>query len=236
LSPTTLHAFEAATGIPVVETYGMTEAASQICANPLGPARKIGSVGPALGVALRIRSLEADDSGAVSPGVVGHVEIRGASVIERYDALGYEDRVDSEGWLRTGDLGYLDEDDYLFLVGRSDDVINRGGEKIFPRDIEEVVLALESVRGAAVVGEPDEVYGHVPALYVELVQGIGDGPDDLDQLITTLRDVLTTSLHRSRRPATISVVKALPVHATGKITRRLLGTDAVPVLWRESLT
>ncbi len=236
LSPTVLRAFEASTGIPVVETYGMTEAASQICANAVGSPAKAGSVGPAVGVDLRVRSLE-PGAGTVVADVVGHVEIRGPSVIRRYDSAGYEDRVDGEGWLRTGDLGYLDEDGYLFLVGRSDDVINRGGEKIFPRDIEELVLALDGVHGAVVVGEPDDVYGQVPALYVELTDGASSDADAsrARRVAVCLRDVLTSSLSRSRRPVAVTIVSALPVHGTGKVTRRLLGTDAVTILWRESI-
>ncbi len=231
LSPSVLRAFEVATGIPVVETYGMTEAASQICANPVGPRRKVGSVGPPVGVALRVRPFEPGPDTA-APGVVGHVEIRGPSVISHYDAEGYEDRVDAEGWLRTGDLGYLDEDGYLFLVGRSDDVINRGGEKIFPREIEELALTVDGVRGAAVVGEPDDVYGQVAVLYVELASR---GARDVGRLVATLGEVLTSSLGRSRRPAAITIVSALPVHATGKVVRRLLGTDPAAILWRESV-
>ncbi len=232
LSPSVQRAFEASTGIPVVQTYGMTEAAGPICANPLGAVRKEGSVGPAIGVALRIRALEPGGA-VVAPGVVGHVEIRGPSVIDHYDSAGYDDRVDRDGWLRTGDLGYLDEDGYLFLVGRYDDMINRGGEKIFPRDIEELALGVEGVRNAAVVGEPDDVYGQVPALYVELTE---DAVRDVRRLVTNLRDVLTSSLARSRRPAVVTVLSSFPVHGVGKVTRRLLGTDAATILWRESIT
>ena len=231
LAPAVQRAFEASTGIPVVETYGMTEAASQICANSVGARRKVGSVGPAVGVALRIRALETG-SATVASRVVGDVEIRGPSVIAHYDGGDVGDRVDGEGWLRTGDLGYLDEDGYLFLVGRRDDVINRGGEKIYPRDIEDLVLALDGVGAAAVVGEPDDVYGQVPALYVQPTDG---GACDVRRLVTTVRDVLTSSLQRSRRPAVITIVSALPVHGAGKITRRLLGADPTAILWRESI-
>jgi acyl-CoA synthetase (AMP-forming)/AMP-acid ligase II len=187
----------------------------------VGAGRKVGSVGLPVGVALRIRALE-PGRGLAAPGVVGHVEIRGPSVIARYDGGGYDNHVDREGWLRTGDLGYFDEDGYLFLAGRRDDVINRGGEKIFPREIEELALTVDGVRGAAVVGEPDDVYGQVPVLYVELARR---GTRDVHRLVAALGEVLTSSLSRSRRPVAITIVSAL----------RLLGSDPAAILWRESV-
>lgn len=125
--------FEANTGIPVLETYGMTEAASQITANPLSGPRKPGSVGLPVGVELRIvadGTSVADDRTEDSN--IGHVEIRGPSVILTYEGKHHVDRIDAEGWLRTGDLGHFDGDGYLYLDARTDDVINRGGEKVFP--------------------------------------------------------------------------------------------------------
>ena len=92
--------------------------------------------------------------------------IRGAGVITAYASGGRPGAIDADGWLDTGDLGYLDADGYLFLVGRSDDVINRGGEKIYPREIEEILLAQPGVRSAAVVGAADEVLGERPVAYV----------------------------------------------------------------------
>ncbi|HEX4082021.1 MAG TPA: AMP-binding protein, partial [Acidimicrobiales bacterium] len=117
----TLRRFEDATGLPIVETYGMTEAGSQITANPLDGPRQPGSAGRPVGVELRVG---ADDETTTDPAgpaavrstddpVVGRVEIRGPGVIGAYAGAGYEDRVDADGWLDTGDLGYLDEDGYL---------------------------------------------------------------------------------------------------------------------------
>ena len=214
LSTALLTRFEAATGIRVVESYGMTEAASQICVNPLSGARRPGSVGRGVGVEVRVV-----DGDVLGPGTVGQVEIRGASVIDHYESPAYAERFSEGGWLATGDLGYLDADGFLYLVGRLDDVINRGGEKIFPREIEEVALEVPGVVGAAVVGVRDEVFGEVPILYVELTE-------DVEETIGRLRETLGEELTRVRRPVEIRVVEALPRHATGKIQKRGLG-DAI---------
>jgi len=230
LSPTLMATFESNTGVAIVESYGMTEAASQICVNPLEGLRKIGSVGPPVGVDLRITPLEnltEDVIGDVSTSDVGHVEIRGPSVITQYDAEGYQDRFNAEGWLKTGDLGYFDDDGYLFLVGRNDDVINRGGEKIFPREIEDLVLATLDVVAAVVVGAPDDVFGQVPVLYVQFEAAIRS--PILDERVDGIIAVLKEAFSRARRPVRIVVVKSFPSHATGKIQRRTLAgnTDAV---------
>ena len=216
LSAALLTRFEAATGVRVVESYGMTEAASQICVNPLSGPRRPGSVGRGVGVEVRI----VDGSDVLKSGAVGQVEIRGASVIEHYESPAYAERFSEGGWLATGDLGHLDADGYLYLVGRTDDVINRGGEKIFPREIEEVALEVPGVAGAAVVGASDDVFGQVPVLYVELA-------GDVEETIERLRETLGEELTRVRRPVEIRVVEALPRHATGKIQKRGLASASL---------
>jgi acyl-CoA synthetase (AMP-forming)/AMP-acid ligase II len=236
LSPALLTNFEEATGVVIVESYGMTEAASQICVNPLDGPRKSGSVGPPVGVELRVRledSRSPGDVAAQANANVGHVEIRGPSVITHYEASGYEDRFDVDGWLSTGDLGYLDDDGYLFLVGRSDDVINRGGEKIFPREIEDVVLAGSDVVAAAVIGVPDEVFGQVPVLYVQFTAP--DEPFDLEVRVDELAATLSANFPRARRPVRVIVVESFPSHATGKIQKKSLGADGVVVLAERDL-
>jgi acyl-CoA synthetase (AMP-forming)/AMP-acid ligase II len=235
LSPALLTSFESNTGVTVIESYGMTEAASQICVNPLDGARKVGSVGPAVGVELRVRPFEDATSPDATGSNVGHVEIRGPSVITAYDASGYEDRFDPEGWLSTGDLGYLDDDGYLFLVGRSDDVINRGGEKIFPREIEDVVLALADVEAAAVLGVADDVFGHVPVLYVQFTRTVAGDHVNLAEHVSGLDELLTATFARARRPVRVVVVEAFPTHATGKIQKKNLAVDAGTILLEREL-
>jgi len=234
LSGPLLETFEAQTDIIVIESYGMTEAASQICANPLRGPRKKGSVGPPVGVELRvISSPTTSKADAHNP---GHVEIRGPSIITRYEGVGYEERFDPEGWLRTGDLGYLDEDGYLFLVGRSDDVINRGGEKIFPREIEDVILGVPGVVGAAVIGVADDVFNQVPVAYVQLEGVTLATPHDTIGLITDeIRNELATTFVRTRRPVELRVVVQLPVNATGKVRKGELQTDEIEIIVSEVL-
>jgi acyl-CoA synthetase (AMP-forming)/AMP-acid ligase II len=232
LSATVLDRFEQVTGLAVIESYGMTEAGSQICANPLAGPRKPGSVGQPVGVEVRVSPSEPGVAPGV--GVIGEVEIHGPSVIVRYDASGYEDRFTADGWLKTRDLGYVDDDGFLFLVGRIDDVINRGGEKIFPREIEDIVLSIDSVESAALVGVADEVYGQVPVLFVQLTSDTSPiSLDDARNGVKAIRDVLVASVARTRRPSHINVVIDMPTHATGKIRRKDLEAGLVDVLVQE---
>jgi acyl-CoA synthetase (AMP-forming)/AMP-acid ligase II len=234
LSPAQLGQFEAATGIMVIESYGMTEAASQICANPISGPRKIGSVGLPIGVEVRISSVQGDDmTGQESAHEIGHVEIKGPSIIQRYAVPGYEDRFDSQGWLRTGDLGYFDDDGYLFLVGRTDDVINRGGEKILPRELEEAAMKVDGVLSAAVIGLDHHIYGQVPELFVQLRDVNASTPlDQLTMSTKELHDAFVDSFSRTRRPVSIKVVLAMPSHSTGKIQKKRLVGDDVTVLYQ----
>ena len=96
----------------------------------------------------------------------GRVEIRGGGVISGYASPGHEDRFDAEGWLDTGDVGCLDEDGYLYLVGRVDDVINRGGEKVHPREVEEVLLGRPRGVGGGRGGRDHHELGRVPVAYL----------------------------------------------------------------------
>jgi acyl-CoA synthetase (AMP-forming)/AMP-acid ligase II len=237
LSATVLAEFELATGINVVESYGMTEAASQICANPIDGVRKGGSVGPAIGVEVRITKKLDAATNATKDRRIGNVEIRGPSVIRSYEASGYEDRFDEQGWLETGDLGYFDDDDYLYLVGRSDDVINRSGEKIFPREIEDVILGVLGVDFAAVMGEADETFGQVPVAYVQL-EGVGaaTSTNDIASRIDDIEKALAVSVARTRRPARLMIVEQMPTHATGKVQKSLLQADDLRVLFKKELS
>jgi oxalate---CoA ligase len=249
-----LERFESVLGIPVVETYGMTEAASMITANPLHGPRKPGSAGLPAGAEVRVVAPdgsvragggpghaapdaaapapvgpapvgpeavgpeavgpEAVGPEAVGPEAVGRVQIRGKGVIRRYAEGGRPGAIDPAGWLDTGDLGYLDADGYLFLVGRSDDVINRGGEKIYPREIEEILLAQPGVRSAAVVGAADDVLGECPVAYVV--------PDDewpAEKVASVLREACQAELPRHKQPSAFCLVDELPLGPTGKIAR-----------------
>lgn len=240
-----LRAFEERFGVPVVETYGLSEAASQILANPVPPGlHKPGSVGLPAGVELRI-CVPCSGAGPeplrdVELGVTGEVCVRGPSVITAYEGNASAGSF-WYGWFRTGDLGYQDEDGYLYLTGRLREVINRGGEKIAPREIEETLLEHAAVEDVAVVGEPDPIYGQRVVAYVVPSGALlsGDACEDssrgnLDAAGSmgntspgaTLADVLRA--HCAERfaaykvPAVIYLVDALPRNRTGKIARHLL--------------
>jgi len=191
LPPATAERFQRRFGISVLETYGMTEAASQIAANPLDPAsRRPGSVGRPVGVEVRI--------------VDGNVEIRGPSVSGHHDT-----------WLRTGDLGRLDEDGFLYLTGRAGDVINRAGEKVFPREVEEVLLEDRRVRAAVVVGRPHTVLGEEPVAFVV----VDATPRERAELVEALARRCGRALSPFKRPAEITVAETLPAGPTGKVRR-----------------
>ena len=234
--------FETSTGIPVIETYGMTEAASQITAHPLSVPRRPGSVGLPVGVELRIvRQSEPVGGGLEAPEFhIGHVEIRGVSVIDRYVGDTDQDRFHPDGWLRTGDLGHRDADGYVYLDARTDDVINRGGEKILPREVEEVIGSDPMVAAVAVVGRDDPELGQVPVAFVVLRAADGAGSDvaaDTDtglvarETAERIAKALERDLVRAKRPIALCVVEALPAGATGKVKRRMLSTTEVPVLY-----
>ncbi len=233
LAPALEETFERRTGVPVVQSYGMTEAASQICVNPVDGPRKPGSVGRPVGVSLRVVSVEGRT--VLGPGAVGSIEIGGPTVIDHYEWGAYAERFDDEGWLRTGDLGYLDEEGYVFLVGRSDDVINRGGEKVYPLEIEHVLAAVDGVAAVAVVGEPDEVFGQVPVAFVQPRDGDDLAGERAAALVARLRAAAEGSLARPTRPARIKLVEAFSAHATGKIQKNRLRDGTVPVAFVEAL-
>jgi acyl-CoA synthetase (AMP-forming)/AMP-acid ligase II len=214
-----LLAFEACFGIPVIETYGLSEAASQVVANPLPPGRhKPGSAGLPVGVSLRICSPRTEEDTAlhdVPQGAHGEICIAGPGVIQAYHEHAGNTAF-QDGWFRTGDLGYLDADGYLFITGRLREVINRGGENIAPREVEEVLLTFPLIQEAAVVGRPDPIYGEQVVAYI-VVQ---------EEWNPTSRQALFqyVSQHLSppKTPIDFIVLDALPKNATGKVERRLL--------------
>lgn len=211
---------ETVTGAPVVESYGMTEAASQITAMPLDGGGPTGSCGRAVGAEVEIRGT---DERLQPSGTIGRIWIRGPGVIDRYDGDRSPERFDAAGWLDTGDNGFLDADGYLFLVGRSDDVINRGGELLYPREIEEVLIADSGVRDAIVVGHPDPILGQVPVAYITPVAGSGTlKSPGAAALIERLSARCAAQLSRFKLPQAIYAVDSLPRTPNGKIQRRAL--------------
>lgn len=230
--------FETTTGISVLETYGMTEATGQITANPLRPEeRRGGSVGLPAGVMLRVVEDEEPPTAAprdadpriAEPGQVGAVEISGPSVIDHYLAPGGMGAVlparNPEGWLRTGDLAWRDADGFVYLVGRTDDVINRGGEKLYPAEIESILLRDPRVVGAGAVGRPHRSLGAEPVAFV--VARPGGSAAENASLVEDLHRACAASLSFYKRPVEITVTDALPTGATGKLQRKALARELV---------
>jgi acyl-CoA synthetase (AMP-forming)/AMP-acid ligase II len=209
--------FERRFGIPLIETYGLTEAASQVCANPLPPAtHKAGSVGLPVGITLRIcvpASADAHEAlRDVARGATGEVCVKGPSLIPGY-AGGVDASAFQDGWFRTGDLGYQDADGYLYLTGRLRDVIIRGGENVAPREVEEALLNCPDVNEVAVIGCPDPLYGE------QIVAYVAPATSWTPALEAALRVVSATRLSAHKRPAEYVPLSGLPRTTTGKVDR-----------------
>ena len=209
LPPPVMHALEAAFGAPVLEAYGMTEAAHQMASNPLPPApHKPGSVGRGTDVRVSIMDKEGRH---LAQGEQGEVVIQGPNVIRGYENNPEANAVSFvDGWFRTGDQGYLDAEGYLHLVARIKELINRGGEKISPREIDEVLLTHPAVAEAVCFGVPHRTWGEEVAAAVVL----RDTASEAD-LLAYCRERLADF----KRPKQIHITDAIPRTATGKIQR-----------------
>ncbi|MDP9183176.1 MAG: AMP-binding protein [Actinomycetota bacterium] len=201
-------------GFPILEGYGLSEGTCGSTLNPVDGPRKAGTVGvPFPGQELRI--VDADGNG-LPPGTDGEVVVRGPNVMRGY--LGRPDdtaAVIRDGWLYTGDVGHLGADGYLTLVGRSKEMIIRGGENIYPKEIEDVLASDPTVLEAAVIGVPDETWGEVVMAFV---QARPEATIDLDALKARCR----TGLSAYKRPKVIRVLDALPKNAVGKLDKKSL--------------
>jgi len=207
-----LHELGELFGAPVIEAYGMTEATHQMCANPLPPAvAKPRSVGVPTGIELAVLD---DRNRLLSPGERGEVSIKGSTVID-----GYENNPEAneaaftDGWFRTGDEGYVDDEGYLFLTGRLKEQINRGGEKVSPLEVDEALLGHPSVAQAVTFAVPHPKLGEEVAAAV--VATAGGSPVDEREL----RRFLSQSLAAFKVPRRILVLDELPKGPTGKLQR-----------------
>lgn len=209
-----------------VNAYGLTETSSTIAV--LTPddhrgahgspdeatARRLGSVGqPVAGIEVQIR----DEAGNVlGPGQTGELFVRGEQVSGRYTGIGSV--LDAQGWFPTRDIAMLDEDGYLFLGGRSDDTIIRGGENIAPAELEDVLIEHPDVHEVAVVGADDPEWGQAIVAVVVPVAGIDPDPEEL-------RNHVRKALRGSRTPDRVVFRDELPTNATGKVLRREILAD-----------
>jgi O-succinylbenzoic acid--CoA ligase len=210
----------AAIGVPVVQTYGLTETASQVVTlAPDDALRKLGSAGkPLYGAELRIVA----ENGAECPaGEAGEIAVRGPNVTP-----GYLNRPEEtaaalrDGWLHTGDHGYLDEEGYLYVLDRRDDLIVSGGENVYPAEVEAALQSHPDVLEAGVYGVEDEKWGRVPVAVVVLRAG---ARVDEPALLACCRERLAGY----KLPRRIEFADALPRNVAGKLLRNRLGDQAL---------
>jgi long-chain acyl-CoA synthetase len=219
--PLVRRALELLPGVGFVNAYGLTETSSTIAvlnpddhraaqsATDIAIVRRLASVGqPVPGVELQIRD---DDGNVLPPGETGELYVRGEQVSGRYTGIGSV--LDAEGWFPTRDIAMLDEDGYLFIGGRSDDTIIRGGENIAPAELEEVLVEHPHVHDVAVVGVEDAQWGQ--AIVAVVVPAAGCNPDPEE-----LREFVRKSLRGSRTPDRVVFRDELPTTPTGKVLRR----------------
>jgi acyl-CoA synthetase (AMP-forming)/AMP-acid ligase II len=218
LPPPLMSQMEERFGVPVLEAYGMTEASHQMASNPLPPQPRLpGSVGVGTGVDIAIL----DEAGALLPArTTGEVAIRGPNVMESYENNPEANAsAFSNGWFRTGDQGVLDSAGYLRLLGRIKELINRGGEKIAPREIDEVLVTHPAVAEAVSFGVPHESWGEVVEAAVVTRQPISER-----ELQAHCRRVLA----EFKIPRRIHIVDAIPKTPTGKVQRRFVAQQFTP--------
>ena len=245
LPPVVMEKLEKTFNVPVIEAYGMTEAAHQMASNPMPPLKRMaGSVGLPAGPDVSIM----DDRGNVLlKGETGEIVIRGDNVMKGYENnAGANEKAFSLGWFRTGDLGYIDNDGYLYISGRIKEIINRGGQKISPREIDEVLLEHPAVSQAVAFGMSHSSLGEAVAAVV-----VTDRKKDVTE--RELRQHVADRLAPYKIPQQIVFVDSIPKGPTGKIQRiglaeklfHLLKPEYIPPetemeimvaqLWREIL-
>jgi acyl-CoA synthetase (AMP-forming)/AMP-acid ligase II len=211
LPPQVMKQLEDTFGCPVIEAYGMTEAAHQMASNPLPPrARKPGSVGIAAGPEIAIMG---PDGALLKAGEVGEIVIKGANVTPGYannpkaNEEGFRD-----GWFRTGDQGTLDEEGYLRLTGRLKEIINRGGEKISPREVDDILMDHPAVAQIVTFGIPHEKLGEEVGAAIVLKEGQSASEQDI-------RSFAAARLADFKVPKKIVFLAEIPKGATGKLQR-----------------
>jgi oxalate---CoA ligase len=211
LPPQVLGALEETFGVPVVEAYAMTEASHQMTCNQLPPGlRKAGTVGCASGPEVAVMN---DTGDLLGVGEIGEIVIRGPNV-----TLGYENNPEANataftnGWFRTGDQGTVDEDGYFSLTGRLKEIINRGGEKISPKEVDEVLMDHPAVQQVVTFAVPHEKLGEEVAAAVVLREGAEAEPAEI-------RAFASERLADFKVPRTVLVLDEIPKGPTGKLRR-----------------
>jgi len=211
MPPQVIAELEQVFGAPLIEAYGMTEATHQMCSNPLPPAvRKPGTVGRAAGPEVAIMGA---GGALLAAGETGEIVIRGANVTQGYQSNPAANaEAFSAGWFRTGDQGVMDEDGYVSITGRLKEIINRGGEKISPREVDEVLMDHAAVAQVVCFGMPHAKLGEEVAAVVVLREGAGASEREL-------QDFVAQRLADFKVPKKILFMDEIPKGATGKLQR-----------------
>ncbi|MGM0585690.1 MAG: acyl-CoA synthetase [Pseudomonadota bacterium] len=228
--------FEQATGVRILEGYGMTEATCLVSCNPVDGERKIGSVGLPFPYT-DVRILHCDEVGNVAKECgtdeIGEICVRNPGVRpgETYTDPERNVGLYAEGdWLRTGDLGRIDADGYIWITGRAKDLIIRGGHNIDPAEIEEALIRHPAVAFVGAIGQPDAHSGEVPCAYVELAEGHETTAEEL-------REWAEQHVHeRAARPRHVEILDELPKTAVGKIFKPALRKLAIARIYGAALT
>ncbi|WP_425046277.1 acyl-CoA synthetase [Primorskyibacter sp. S87] len=225
--------FEEATGVTIVEGYGLTEATCLVSCNPTDGEKKVGSVGIPFPYT-DVKILRDTTDGPADCGVdeIGEICISNPGVFAGNTYTEADKNADLYHYgthLRTGDLGRIDEDGYLWITGRAKDLIIRGGHNIDPAEIEEALLGHEAVAFAGAIGQPDAHAGEVPCAFVELVEGASVTPDEL-------MEYCKVHVHeRAAQPKHMTILDELPKTAVGKVFKPDLRKNAITRIYNEAL-
>lgn len=214
--------FQKRFGVPLLQGYGLTEASPVLTTNPTRGLRKLGTIGPSIpDVSVEIRD---GDGGVLGCGEVGELVARGPNVMRGYlnDPGATRAAFTDDGWLRTGDLGYCDEDGHIHLVDRAKDLVIVKGLNVYPREVEDILLEHASVADAAVIGIPNASGDETLQAYVTLKEGSGADPSEL-------RALFHGRLAPYKIPKTVVILDEMPRNALGKTLKRVLREQAASV-------
>ncbi len=208
--------FEETFNCPVIEGYGLSESTCRSTFNPPDERRRPGSCGLPIGNEMRVVD---DEDNEVPDGELGEIVLRGENILKGYfknpEAT---EKAFRNGWFHTGDVGYRDKDGFFFIVDRKSDMIIRGGENIYPREIDEVLYQHPAIAAAATIGVPDQLYGEEVAAFVVLKDGVQATEEEL---IAHCKSELADY----KCPKSIRIVKDIPKGPTGKLLKRELATQ-----------
>ncbi len=214
LSVELINGFKEKFNIEIIEGYGLTEVTGLSTVNPPLGKRKPGSIGLAM-PSQEIKIMD-DNNKAFSQGEKGEICIKGDAVMLKYFNNRQEtDKTIIDGWLHTGDIAFMDEEKFIYIVDRKKDMINRGGENIYPREVEIAIEALPQIKDVAVVGIPDNALGERVKAFINLME-----PDTLTE--EEIKEYLKDRIAKYKIPEVIEFVTMLPRNATGKILKKEL--------------